>query len=101
MNKLGITELSRLLACKRNLDAGITNTFIENFFDILNESLRKDKIVKIKGLGTFKIITVSARKSVDVNTRETIEITSREKISFVPVYLRKLLIFALYFDKWK
>ena len=84
MNKLGITELSRLLACKRNLDAGITNTFIENFFDILNESLRKDKIVKIKGLGTFKIITVSARKSVDVNTRETIEITSREKISFVP-----------------
>lgn len=84
MNKLGITELSRLLACKRNLDAGITNTFIENFFDILNESLRKDKIVKIKGLGTFKIITVSARKSVDVNTGETIEITSREKISFVP-----------------
>lgn len=84
MNKLGITELSTSLANKRNLDTGIANTFIENFFEILSESLRKEKVVKIKGLGTFKIITVSARKSVDVNTGEAIEITSRDKISFVP-----------------
>lgn len=84
MNKSGIKDLSALLANKRNLESGIANTFVENFFEILSESLRKEKVVKIKRLGTFKIITVSARKSVDVNTGKSIEISGREKISFVP-----------------
>ena len=92
MNKSGIKELSISLANKRNLDSEVVTTFVENFFGILSESLRNEKVVKIKGLGTFKIITVSARKSVDVNTGEAIEITSRDKISFVPdVTLRDLV----------
>ncbi len=84
MTKSSINELAKSLANKRNLDSETALAFVENFFDILKESLGREKNVKIKGFGTFKIITVSARKSIDVNTGETIELASREKISFVP-----------------
>lgn len=58
--------------------------FVTAFFQIILEGLRKDKIVKIKGLGTFKLVDVEKRMSVDVNTKERIEIEGHSKISFIP-----------------
>ena len=52
--------------------------------DVLNEGLRTDKQVKIKGLGTFKVTSVSARESVNVNTGERIVLDGHDKISFTP-----------------
>lgn len=40
--------------------------------------------MKIKGFGTFKLVTVSERESVNVNTGERIQIESHTKVSFVP-----------------
>ena len=61
-------------------------------FKVVNEGLKEDKLVKIKGLGTFKLTKVSARESVDVNTGERIVIEGREKISFTPDnYMRDLV----------
>lgn len=58
--------------------------FVENFFGVIAAALQADKIVKVKGWGTFKIIDVNRRSSVDVNTGDRIEIGEHSRISFIP-----------------
>ena len=84
MSKLGIKELSSSLFDKHGLGKTDAEKFVSAVFDAINEGLASDKLVKVKGLGTFKIIGVSPRKSVDVNTGEPIVIEGRDKISFTP-----------------
>lgn len=84
MSKLGIKELSSSLFDKHGLSKTDAEKFVSAVFDVINEGLVSDKLVKVKGLGTFKIIGVSPRKSVDVNTGAPIVIEGRDKISFTP-----------------
>ena len=62
--------LIEMLTSKMGLEVAEAETFISVMFKVVNEGLREDKLVKIKGLGTFKLTKVSARESVDVNTGE-------------------------------
>ena len=82
MNKYG--RLSEMLMSKFNISEQESNNFIAEMFKLIEDALKTDKQVKVKGLGTFKLTTVNARESVDVNTGERIVIESREKISFSP-----------------
>lgn len=84
MNKQLIKDLSQDLVDKFELDKKQANNFVEKMFSILQTGLQNEKIVKIKGLGTFKVISVQSRKSIDVNTGEPILIDGRDKISFTP-----------------
>lgn len=84
--------LIEMLTSKMGLEVAAAETFISVMFKVVNEGLREDKLVKIKGLGTFKLTKVSARESVDVNTGERIVIEGRDKISFTPDnYMRDLV----------
>ena len=58
--------------------------FVEAFQSIFEEALLRDKVLKISGLGTFKLIPVESRKSVNVNTGEEIEIAGHYKLTFTP-----------------
>ena len=58
--------------------------FVEAFQSIFEEALLHDKVLKISGLGTFKLIPVESRKSVNVNTGEEIEIAGHYKLTFTP-----------------
>ena len=58
--------------------------FVAQMFDVLLKAVEQEGVVKVKGLGTFKLTPVGARESVDVNTGERIVIDSRNKITFVP-----------------
>lgn len=84
MSKVGNKELSSSLSDKHGLNKTDAERFVAAIFEVINEGLESDKLVKVKGLGTFKIIGVAARKSVDVNTGEPIVIEGRDKISFTP-----------------
>lgn len=84
MNKAGVKELAEALTLKRGLTAEEAAVFVETMFDVLNNGLHHEKYVKVKSLGTFKVIPVNARKSVDVNTGLAIEISGRDKITFAP-----------------
>lgn len=84
MSKITNSDLAKVLMEKHGLDKADAERFVALMFDILNNGLRQDKLVKIKGLGTFKVISVSSRKSVDVNTGKPIIIEGRDKISFTP-----------------
>jgi len=81
-----------MLTSKMGLEVAEAEAFITAMFKVVSEGLKEDKLVKIKGLGTFKLTKVSARESVDVNTGERIVIEGREKISFTPDnYMRDLV----------
>ena len=58
--------------------------FVEAFQSVFEEALLRDKVLKISGLGTFKLIAVESRKSVNVNTGEEIEIAGHYKLTFTP-----------------
>ena len=91
-NRAGIRELAMALVNKKRLSLKEAENFVATMFDTLNAGLNDDKLVKLKGLGTFKVMSVSARKSVDVNTGEPIIIDGRDKISFTPDSTMKDLV---------
>lgn len=84
MNKTGNKELAATLTDKHGLSKSDAENFVAAMFEMLGDGLQSDKQVKIKGLGTFKVIGVASRKSVDVNTGDPIIINGRDKISFTP-----------------
>lgn len=84
MNKSDIKDLARQLSEQYELSKEDAEKFVEQMFAVLNEGLHYDKQVKVKGLGTFKVMSVAPRKSVNVQTGEPIIIEGREKISFTP-----------------
>lgn len=77
---------------KHGMKAREAEQFVGSFIAIVNEALRTEKQVKVKGLGTFKVVDVKERQSVDVNTGERILIEGRSKISFTPDSVMKDLV---------
>lgn len=94
MSKVSITELASKLMEKHGLKRTEAELFIRQFVGVINDGLKNDKSVKVKGLGTFKVQAVSARKSVDVNTGEAIVIEGRDKISFTAEVVMRDLVNA-------
>ncbi|WP_321517187.1 HU family DNA-binding protein [uncultured Bacteroides sp.] len=82
--RINIQNLIDLLAAKKGISKKDAETFLKEMFAIIEQALQTDKYVKIKGLGTFKLIDVDSRESVNVNTGERIEIQGHTKISFTP-----------------
>ena len=66
--KVLIQDLADGLVLRRGLPKKDADVFVRSVFEIIGEYLQTDKIVKVKGLGTFKLVTVDSRESVDVNT---------------------------------
>jgi nucleoid DNA-binding protein len=87
-----ISDLASILAGKHGVEQKETEKFISQMFELLSEELNEEKLVKVKGLGTFKVTTVKDRASVDVNTGERIIIEGRDKISFTPDASMKNLV---------
>lgn len=82
--KINIQNLTDLLVEKHGMEPEHAGDFVKAFFTLIEEGLEQDKYVKVKGLGTFKLIEVDSRESIDVNTGERIEIQGHNKISFTP-----------------
>lgn len=83
-NKVQIQDLVDSLVLNNHLSEDVSNNFVKTFFDTIVFVLQKEQNVKIKGLGTFKLVDVDTRESVDVNTGERIEIESHQKVAFTP-----------------
>ena len=88
-DKLNHSDLSALLAKEAEISMAKADAFTKAIFDLIIEGLEKDGIVKINGLGTFKVSEVADRYSVNVNTGEKIEIKGHKKLVFVPADVLK------------
>lgn len=83
-SKVTIIKLAYLIAQKINKKPEECENVIRSLFQEIGSALQRGENVKVKGLGTFKISKVEARKSVDVNSGEDNEIPAHNRISFIP-----------------
>lgn len=84
MGKITLTNIAEELSVKSGLTKETADNFMRAIVDTIEKGLREDNIVKIKGLGTFKLMEVSDRGSIDVNTGERITIKGYTKVTFTP-----------------
>lgn len=92
MERISIQEIAAVLCEKNGLKKKDAERFATTLFDVVKEGLSVDRIVKIKGLGTFKIIDIEARESINVNTGERVLIEGHDRITFTPDNTMKLLV---------
>lgn len=92
MSKSNISRLAKSISSKHGLTQAEAERFISKMFEVANEGLHEDKLLKMKWLGTFKVTPVKDRESVDVNTGERIVIEGRDKISFTPDNILKEIV---------
>ena len=83
-NKINLSQLAERLAQEGGMSKAAAEQFVKNFFDIISQRVLVEGLVKVKGLGTFKLIQMEDRESVNVNTGERFTIEGHQKISFVP-----------------
>ena len=82
--KLNHSDLSALLAKGVGMSLAKAELLTKTIFDLIIEGLEQDGVVKINGLGTFKLTDVASRSSVNVNTGEKFEIKGHKKLVFTP-----------------
>ncbi len=92
MAKILMSELAGVLAERHHLGREQAQQFLSAFVETIREGIANDGLVKIKGLGTFKLIDVDARESVSVNTGERVVIDSHSKLTFLPDLAMKELV---------
>lgn len=83
-NRLTIQDVAGMIADYTGKDRKNAELFLKEFITLLTKGVYTDKIIKVKGLGTFKIILVEKRESIHVNTGERFVIPEHYKFSFVP-----------------
>lgn len=83
-SRLTIQDLAALLAERTGKDRNSAEQFLREFIAIVSQGVFTDKIAKVKGLGTFKVVLVEKRESIHVNTGERFLIPAHYKFSFLP-----------------
>lgn len=82
--KITFPELVSTISESTGFSKHISEEFLKELFSLVASKLVEGENVKIKKLGTFKVIDVDPRKSVKIGTGEEIEIPGHRKISFSP-----------------
>ena len=99
MGKILIGDLTTVLMEKYKVNKSAAQQFLTSIVSCIQDGIAEDKIVKIKGLGTFKVVDVEARESVDINSGERVMIEGHQKLSFTADTQMKNLVnkpFALF-----
>lgn len=92
MGKITIQEIAKILVEKNHIESQAASQFVNEMFAIILDRLSQGEAVKVKGLGTFKIIDVEARESVSVRTGERVVIDGHSKVTFTPDATMKELV---------
>ena len=80
--KLSFQSIADALARKAGVQKKVADTFSKAFFDTIVEALVAGETLKIKGLGTFKLVEVDDRESVNVSTGKRLVIPGYKKVAF-------------------
>ncbi len=82
--KLTLPDLVADISTRTGIPKLKVEEFLKEFIAMVSETLADGESVRIKGIGTFKVSEVEARRSVHVATGEKIVIQSHRKVSFSP-----------------
>lgn len=92
MEKIYLDNLATELATKHGISQKQSKLFLKAFVETIQKGIADDGLVKVKGLGTFKLIGIDARESISVNTGERVMIEGHQKLSFIPDATMKELV---------
>ena len=92
MDRISIQEIAAILISKSGLKKKDAERFATTIFEVVKDGLESERLVKIKGLGTFKVIDIEARESVNVNTGERVLIEGHGRVTFTPDSTMKELV---------
>lgn len=84
-----IKDIAKIVASQHNIKVAEAEEFVQKLVDTINEGLEADRLVKIKGFGTFKMQAMKSRASVNVNTGERVIIGEHDRITFLPDTMMK------------
>lgn len=88
--KITITDLRKTISKQMSLSEDKASRFLAALIPAIIEGLKRDKLVRISGLGTFKLVWVEPRKSVNIQTGEDILLDGYNKLTFIPEsYIRE------------
>ena len=82
--RYNLSQLTDVFATQTGMSKTDSERFIKSFFDMISDGLMVNGRVKIKGLGTFRVVQVKDRESVRVNTGERFVIPGYRKVAFTP-----------------
>ena len=77
-------DLAALLAHQQGISTEEALNFVRAFFELTEEALVNDSLVKVTGFGTTKLVVVNERESVNIHTGERFQIGKHTKITFTP-----------------
>ena len=80
--KLTWTELRKAVAEMAGTSEQEVTTFLNALVDAILVGLKEDQQVKLKGIGTFALKAMAARKSVNIATGEEFTINGYNKLTF-------------------
>lgn len=92
MAKTSLQAIVAVIAERYGLKSSEAAAFVNAFFEQIQAGLEQDRLVKVRGLGTFKVQAVKSRESVNVNTGERVVIGGHEKMAFTPDNAMKELV---------
>ena len=87
-----VKDIAKVLASRHKLKGAEAERFLQQMVEVINAGLLSDRVVKIKGFGTFKLQAVKDRASVNVNTGERVVIEGHDKVTFTPDSVMKEII---------
>lgn len=82
--KFQLQDLAEQLAREQGISSQEALEFVRTFFELTQEGILKDSLVKVSGFGTTKLVIVNERESVNIHTSERFQIGKHSKITFTP-----------------
>ena len=75
-------DLSAHIKKELKLSVDISDSLVDEFFQVVKTTLRSGKNLKLSGFGTFKIFTTKERVGRNPKTMENYKISSHSKVRF-------------------
>ena len=82
--KITFVELVDLMSKATSSAPLVCDLFLRELFGTVSQALINGESVKIKGVGTFKIVPVKSHKAMNVATGKSTEIGAYNKVTFTP-----------------
>jgi nucleoid DNA-binding protein len=85
-------DVVKLVADVSGLTQGDSNKAIKALVKVIQDSLKKDEVISLSGLGSFRAKSRKARQGRNPKTGEVIPVPPGKKVSFKPTTtLRKII----------
>tara|TARA_B100000927_G_scaffold182361_1_gene146843 strand:+ start:180 stop:458 length:279 start_codon:yes stop_codon:yes gene_type:complete len=85
-------DLSALLKKELKLSVDISDSLVDEFFQVIKNTLRSEKNLKLSGFGSFERFTTKERIGRNPKTMENYHISSHSKVRFSPTSKAKYFL---------